>query len=305
MMLDEMRALVLLAETGSIQRVAERLPLTQPAVTRQIQRLEQHLGATLLDRRVKPPRLTPAGLAALDRCRAILAAVDDLKAGAAGDAEPEGPLRLGIGVLHAFAEGDFAALMHDLRSRFPGLSLSLVGGQATALIDGVGRGRLDAAVVLLQERAAPLPGRLVGAEKLVVVAARSLALPRRPALADLAAHDWVVSPNESCDARAALESVFAREGLTLRISAEVHDLAIQQSLIRSGFGLGLLPSRRCAAYTARDELRRIELPGFRFDFAVSVVRAPHLGRLDRAVDHLEETLRQRLAPAVVPLTQAG
>jgi len=45
--------------------------------------------------------------------------MDDLKAGAAGDAEPEGPLRLGIGMLHAFAEGDFAALMHDLRSRFP------------------------------------------------------------------------------------------------------------------------------------------------------------------------------------------
>jgi len=36
-----------------------------------------------------------------------------------------------------------------------------------------------------------------------------------------------------------------------------------------------------------------------------VVRAPHLGRLDRAVDHLEAALRQRLAPAVVPLSGTG
>jgi DNA-binding transcriptional LysR family regulator len=304
MMLDEMRAFVLLAETGSIQRVAERLPLTQPAVTRQIQRLEQHLGTTLLDRRVKPPRLTPAGLAALDRCRAILAAVQDLKAGTGEAAEPEGPLRLGVGVLHAFAEADFAALMRGLRQRYPRLSLRLTGGLAHTLLTDLDRGRLDAAVVLLQESAAPYPGRVVGQEKLVVVGARSLALPRRPSLADLAACDWVVSPRDSCDVRPALEALFAREGLELRISAEVHDLAIQQSLIRSGFGLGVLPTRRCAPFTARDELRRIDLPGFRFDFAISVVRAPHLGRLDRAVDHLEDGLRQRLAPAVVPMPQA-
>lgn len=44
-MLQEMRTFVLFSQERSIQRVAERLPLTQPAVTRQIQRLEQELGA--------------------------------------------------------------------------------------------------------------------------------------------------------------------------------------------------------------------------------------------------------------------
>ena len=42
-MLEEMRTFVLLAQTGSIARVAEHLPLTQPAVTKQIQRLERAL----------------------------------------------------------------------------------------------------------------------------------------------------------------------------------------------------------------------------------------------------------------------
>ena len=50
-MLDELRTFVLFTEEGSVQKVAQRLPLTQPAVSRQIQRLEQALGVQLLDRR--------------------------------------------------------------------------------------------------------------------------------------------------------------------------------------------------------------------------------------------------------------
>jgi len=50
-MLEELRTLVLFAEEGSIQKVAQRLPLTQPAVTRQMQRLEDMLATTLLSLR--------------------------------------------------------------------------------------------------------------------------------------------------------------------------------------------------------------------------------------------------------------
>ncbi|RVD34704.1 LysR family transcriptional regulator, partial [Mesorhizobium sp. M8A.F.Ca.ET.023.02.2.1] len=94
-MLEELRTLVLFAEEGSIQSVARRLPLTQPAVTRQMQRLEDMLGTTLLDRRQKPPRLTTAGLEVLERAKDILASVEALKAFAA-DTEPQGVLRVGL-----------------------------------------------------------------------------------------------------------------------------------------------------------------------------------------------------------------
>lgn len=99
MMLEELRTLVLFAEEGSIQKVARRLPLTQPAVTRQLQRLEDVLGTTLLDRRQKPPRLTAAGLEVLTRARHILASVEALKSFAA-EAEPRGVLR--VGLAHGF-----------------------------------------------------------------------------------------------------------------------------------------------------------------------------------------------------------
>ena len=70
-MLDEIRSFIVLAESGSLRRASERLFLTPSALTRQIQRLEQALGTTLLDRRVKPARITLAGRAVLDRLRAV------------------------------------------------------------------------------------------------------------------------------------------------------------------------------------------------------------------------------------------
>src|SRR5215472_12465226 len=92
--LDEMRTFVVLAESGSLQRAAERLFLTPSAVTRQIQRLEAALNTPLLDRRVKPGRITHEGRAVLDRGRQMLGIMDDLKASGAKDAEPSGIFRV-------------------------------------------------------------------------------------------------------------------------------------------------------------------------------------------------------------------
>src|SRR5689334_19942488 len=101
-MLDEIRTFVVLAETGSLQRAAERLFLTPSAVTRQIQRLEATLKTSLLDRRVKPGRITREGRAVLDGGRHMLRIMDDLKATASKDAEPSGAFRIGLS--HALAQ---------------------------------------------------------------------------------------------------------------------------------------------------------------------------------------------------------
>ena len=145
-MIDEMRALRALAETGSVQKASERLHLTQSAVSRQIQRLEDTLGATLLDRRNKPPTLTHAGRRVLDRSRQILSAVDELRTMSADEAEPDGVLRVGIS--HSIAEAGLAEPLYKLARRYPSLSLSLIGGWTAELVGAIGSGQLDAAVVL-------------------------------------------------------------------------------------------------------------------------------------------------------------
>ena len=134
-MLDEIRTFVVLAESGSLQRASERLFLTPSAVTRQIQRLEATLKTPLLDRRVKPARITREGQAVLEGGRHMLRIMDDLKANGPKDAEPSGMFRIGLS--HALAQPSLVAPIQRLTSRFDQLQPVLSTGLRQQLIDQV------------------------------------------------------------------------------------------------------------------------------------------------------------------------
>ena len=100
-MLEDLRALVEFAHAGSIAGAADRLFRTPSAITRQVQRLEAALGAELLDRSVKPPRLNSPGSRVLEQARDLLQRTEALKSLTSSGAEPHGLLR--IGLAHALA----------------------------------------------------------------------------------------------------------------------------------------------------------------------------------------------------------
>jgi len=78
-MFEDLRALVEFAHAGSIAGAADRLFRTPSAITRQVQRLEAALGAELLDRSVKPPRLNSLGSRVLEQARDLLQRTEALK----------------------------------------------------------------------------------------------------------------------------------------------------------------------------------------------------------------------------------
>ncbi|HEX7012546.1 MAG TPA: LysR family transcriptional regulator [Steroidobacteraceae bacterium] len=287
-MLDEMRALVAVAEEGSIGGAAQRICLTQPAVTRQIQRLEQMLSVTLLDRRQKPPTLTPAGLHTVERCRAILAAVSELKA-SASSAVPQGVLR--VGIIHPLADSGLAPIISILREHYPQVSLRIHGGWTSTLLEQLQRGMLDAAVVL----ADPVGGEdagLIAQDHFNVVAARTLKLKSSIDLEELDRHDWVLSP-EPCTARAALASALKANGKTLRVTAEVQDSSLQLALIGQGLGLGFFPSRYAAVANAAG-LDMLEIRELACPFVIRMERRADLHSLAPVVDRLQAEMRARV-----------
>lgn len=89
MSLDQLHAVVTIADAGSLVRAARRLHISQPPLTRKVRALEDELGVELFERGPRGMRLTPAGARLLDRARTILAEVERARAealagGAAG-----------------------------------------------------------------------------------------------------------------------------------------------------------------------------------------------------------------------------
>lgn len=296
-MLDEMRSFSTLAEMGSIQRTAERLLLTQSAVTRQIQRLEGELGAVLLDRRVKPAKLTPVGSTVLERCRSILKSVADLKSSTSTDGEPSGAFRVGIG--NALAEDDMAERLRALGRRFPRLVIHVKTNWTPALIDEVRQALLDVAVVPKRpdvDLPPELSGTVISREDLVFVTSSDRNRLKGLPLERLATLQWVVKP-KGCGTRETLRLLLERRALPFNIAAEVPDENMQLSLIARGLGIGLVSMRSLRRHPRRNRLGTLAIPNITPFLEIAVVRGSFLGRLGSAVSALEDGVSRRFRRA--------
>jgi len=297
-MLEEMRTFVLLAQTGSIARVAERLPLTQPAVTKQIQRLERSLDTVLFDRRVKPFRLTAEGEAVLARCRTIVGEFEALRGSVRASGEPEGVLRVGIS--HAVGDARFARLLSGLRARYPAVSFRLSCEWGGMLRERLKRAELDAALWLAPSNArghhVDEGVRVIGTEPVGLIAAPARKLPHALSMTQVRDEAWVLNP-AGCEMRAWLLGRYEADRLTPNVAAEVQSVPLQHALVAEGFGLGFAPVRLIGAQIAEGSLSVHKLAAAPSEWDVCVQRVPSLGRLTRVVDALETALSTEAAAA--------
>jgi len=293
MEVDDIRAFVAVANAGSVSAAARELFLTQPAVTRRLQRLEGAVGAPLLDRRRRPFALTPAGLAAIERCRSVLASLQELRA-VAENGQPGGELR--IGVAHALTELTLAGPVYEVQRGFPRIFLRLTTGWSRDLLERVRTQAADAAFVLLpQGESLPssVSGVRVADERLLVVAPRSRNLGAMKA-SDLADAAWILNP-EGCAARAALRSGLLRAGVRMRVAVETYNYELQLSLVARGRGLGLVPHRLLARSRFRSRLREVRVRGLDFGMTIWSVRGRPLLALEPVLDEMDRVLTRRLA----------
>jgi DNA-binding transcriptional LysR family regulator len=297
MTLQDIEAFVAVAETGSVNRAALRLHLTQPATTRRVQNFEAALGgAALLDRSAKPPVLTPTGRQVLEHCRRVLKAVAELATSASDAAEPTGDLR--IGIAHGLGEVVLGTPLDGLRRRLPGVRLQVSSNWTARLIEEVRSGALDCAIGLITSQHA-LPAGMqaasVGSESIVVVAAKGAKLrgEGKGRLRDLAGEGWILNP-VGCGCRAALQSAFDRAQAPMRVAAEVFGEDLQLSLIARSEGLGLVPQRQLDHSPHRSRLRVVKLLDFTLQPTIAMLHSPSLGSLAAAVHQLQAQIAEKL-----------
>ena len=123
--LAAIKAFVSIAEEGGFSAAAQELGLSKSAASRQIAALEQELSAQLFKRSTRSVKLTDSGYAYLERCRVLLADLEEAdKAVAALQNEPKGLLKINapmsFGVSHA------APAVAEFMERFPELQVALI-----------------------------------------------------------------------------------------------------------------------------------------------------------------------------------
>ena len=288
-MLDDLHALVEFAHAGSIAGAADRLFRTPSAITRQVQRLEAALGAELLDRSVKPPRLNSLGSRVLEQARDLLQRTEALKSLASRDAEPHGLLR--IGLAHPLADGTFIEPIRALTETYPKVRLLLLSERTPELFNRLVAGELDVAVVPLPEgRTAPAPlvTNIVATDRVEIV--QSAAGNFGGDWKSLSRAPWVLNPR-GCFFRAGLIDRMERAGFTPLIAAEIHNMHLQLAFVQSGYGVGLLPARFVASNNSLDTVEVLRPPSFDLHMSVAIVRLGQLGALESAVELLEHGIR--------------
>lgn len=146
MTLVQLRHLLALAESGSFSQSAERLFITQPALSRSIRALEDELGLRLFDRIGRHSELTPFGRELVARARQLVSDADELRdSGRRMHLGEVGQVRLGMG------SGPGAMLMtpllRQMAQQYPGVQIELRRGGTLMLVQALRERTLDALVV--------------------------------------------------------------------------------------------------------------------------------------------------------------
>lgn len=228
------------AHDGNLTRTAERLNLTQSALSVQIRRLEEQLGHALFDRRGRRLHLTEAGRIALDHADAIFTTGEELL----------GTLRETGAVRQALRVGALATLSRNFQMEFlrpvlgrTDIELVLRSGSADELLRSLEALNLD--VVLINQAPArdaltPYVAHRI-AEQLVALVGTPHRLRERETIAELLSAHPVILPTLESSVRAGFDALADRLEVRPQIVAEVEDMAMMRLLAREDVGLAVLP----------------------------------------------------------------
>jgi LysR family transcriptional regulator, benzoate and cis,cis-muconate-responsive activator of ben and cat genes len=242
--LRQFRYFVAVAEEMNFTRAADRLHMSQPPLSRQIQHLEDEVGLPLFVRGARPLRLTEAGRILYGRAKSILDAAD-------GVAEITRQLaqlseRIVIGFVPSTLYGALPEVIRTFREKAPGVELSLVEMFTVEQLAALKGGRIDVGFGRIRFDDKELTREVLVEEPLIA------ALPERHPLAqnetpvtfaDLARETLIVYPSTPRPSYADQQlSAFRDHALEPRAIHEVRELQTALGLVAAQVGVCLVPA---------------------------------------------------------------
>jgi DNA-binding transcriptional LysR family regulator len=236
----------------SVTRAAEKLHLTQSAISSRMAVLEQELGTLLLDRRDKALRVTAAGQRFFGYAERLLALQSELRS-ELGGAAPQ-PVQLRVGAIESVLHSWLMDWVRGLRQTHPTLALELAVETSPVLVDQLVRGTLDIALAALPAvgtgvRSLPLPPMAM-----VFTGHSGRHRRRRWALEDLAQTELLTFQRGS-QPHVALLDLLNRAGLQAQRVHCVSSISAMAQLVEDGLGVATLPAASVRRLAQRLPLR--------------------------------------------------
>jgi DNA-binding transcriptional LysR family regulator len=286
MELSQLRAFVAIAKVGQLTRAAEKLHLSQPALSGQIKALEEALGLSLFERTSSGMTLTAGGRTLLGEAERILGSIQQLQQTAQHlQGRPAGRLRLGTVLDPATLRlGDFLSRAIEAH---PLIDIELHQLFSGAAFEGVREGTLDASFFFGSIADATVRGEPLRPLTYRVVLPAEWKLPQRHTdWTAIAARPWILAPPTSSHRQLAME-LFQRRGVAPVQVIEADNESVILNLVAAGVGASI--AREELALASAQEGRITVWPG-----AELATRLWFIFGAQRAQDPLLEAMRSVL-----------
>lgn len=252
-----LEVLLAVAAAGSMQRAAQRIRLTQPAISKLIGEIETIFDTALFERSKRGVALTESGQALVERAQFLLNDLERTQEEiVAIDSGTMGHLR--IGALPVVESVILPQCLLALRKEAPALRIQIEEGTRASLLASLRRGELDCVIGRLDvgsnedelhcEKLMRLP-------VLVVTASRHpLARKKRVTLQELAAYPWVL-PRKGAPIRTVVDSLFVTAGFAAPMPLiESTSIRLNYELVRTSDMIGVMSEAAATAYAAQRRL---------------------------------------------------
>ncbi len=255
---------VLLSETGNFSQLAEKLNITQPALSKQILTLEKELGIQLFDRNNTPITLTAAGEYFIREAKELLykeeqllRSMEQFKAGDKG--------QLVIGITPFRSSYLISEIIKKVRAKFPGVQVKLVEESSEQLRKDAVDGKFDFAVVNLPVDDSQLEVKLIEPDRLVLVLSEELVQEfqefknvKKVDFKECKDIPFAVVGNGQ-EMRVLYEKLCSSSGIYPNIAAEVVSLTTSWEMACSGVAATLLPLQFVNSVNTNQNLTIVEL----------------------------------------------
>lgn len=238
---NSLQYFILVAKYENMSQAAQRLHITQPALSKSISLLEESLGVALFDRNGRSIKLNRYGKFFFERAEYIVKEFERAKEDLTNLVSP-GQGEVSIGFMHTLGLEVIPSLMTDVKKVYPQMKFQLTQSNSSSILKKLEVGELDVCLISSVDTNQDIVWEKLWEEEIFLIVPENhrLANEQRVSIKDFA-HDPFICIKKGNSLRKSVDNLYKREGFQLNVAFEGEEVHTVAGLVESGLGVSLIP----------------------------------------------------------------